>query len=623
MTGRRRRALALAAALGLLLALLLGEQAAAPPAAWRVTQAAAGAVLDDDRLQPQALPHRWRDADTTGSGPVTRWYRVQPRLDQAPDDPQAVYLPLLRDNAAAYLNGRFLGQGGPFADPVARLGARPLWLPAPAALWQAGENRLYLLLKADPAWRGQMPALAVGPEAALQPAWRLREALAVTLPQLLATAAGVLALTVAVLAAYRRQDRAYAWLALAAGAVAAAAYVGAVVEAPLSPLAWDLLAAALAGLALAALAGLLPMLFPAPVPAAGPMALPVPPAAAAQPTPLSRAGLLLAPGLLMGASAVAGPDAAGLCAMLVLLAGALWLGRRAWHAGDAALLAAAAFMVPALALDLLRLPPLDAFALAGAEPLPLRPYALALLLGGAAWRVLVRFVETLNAVELLNIDLEAMVQARTAELQTQFERVRELERRQVVADERERLMRDMHDGVGGHLVSVLAMIEGGRSEPAQLSRAVRDALDDMRLMIDSLEPVDDDLNAVLASFHDRLAPRLQAAQVQLHAAVDLLPPVPGLTPARVLHILRMLQEAVGNALRHGRAGTLWIEARARPDGVHLSVRDDGCGFDPAQARPGRGLKNLRRRSEAVGARLHIDSRPGAGCRIDWLLPLQA
>ncbi|HNT38164.1 MAG TPA: ATP-binding protein [Rubrivivax sp.] len=608
MTGRRRRALALAAALGLLLVLLLGEQAAAPPAVWRITQAAAGAVLDDERLQPQALPHRWRDDAATGSGPATRWYRLQRHLEQAPDDPQALYVPMLRDNAAAYLNGRFLGQGGPFADPVARLGARPLWLPAPAALWQAGDNRLYLLLKADPAWRGQLPVVAVGPESALQLAWRLREALAVTLPQLLATAAGVLALTLGVLAAYRRHERAYAWLALAAAAVAAAAYVGGVVEAPLAPPAWDLLAAALSGLALAALAALLPAL-------ASRQQQP--------PLPLAATGLLLAPGLLVAATAVAGPDAAGLGINLALLTGGLWLAWQAWRTGDVALLLAAALAVPAVLLDAARLPPLGAWTLAGAEPLPLQPYALALLLGAAAWRLLLRFVDTLNAVELLNIDLEALVQARTAELQTQFERVRELERRQVVADERERLMRDMHDGVGGHLVSVLAMIEGGRSEPAQLSQAVRDALDDMRLMIDSLEPVDDDLNAVLASFRDRLAPRLRAAQVQLHVDVALLPPVPGLTPARVLHILRMLQEAVGNALRHGRARTLWIEARAQPDGVHLSVRDDGIGFDPAQARPGRGLQNLRRRSEAVGARLQVDSRPGAGCRLAWVLPLSA
>ena len=632
MTAGRRRVLALAAALGLLLVLLLGEQAAAPPAAWRIEQAAAGAVLDDERLQPQPLPHRWRDDPAAGSGPATRWYRLERRLAQAPDEPQVVYLPLLRDNAAAYLNGRFLGQGGPFADPVARLGARPLWLPAPAALWQAGDNRLYLLLKADPAWRGQMPALAVGPESALQPAWRLREALAVTLPQVLATAGGVLALTMGVLAAYRRRERAYALLALAAAAAAAAAYAGGVVEPPLSPPVWALLAAALSGATLAALGALMPRLVPAqgvaPVPAQGASPVPLRALAQAGPRPPGRpwrvpVGLVagwLPPAMAMAAAAAAGADAAALAAGLLLLAGGLWLALRAWQAADAALLAAAAFVLPAAALDVLRLPPLQAVALTGAEPLPLQPYALGLLLGAAAWRLLLRFIETLNAVELLNIDLEALVQARTAELQTQFDRVRELERRQVVADERERLMRDMHDGVGGHLVAVLAMIEGGRSEPAQLTRAVRDALDDMRLMIDSLEPVDDDLNAVLASFHDRLAPRLQAARVQLHAEVDLLPPTPGLTPARVLHILRMLQEAVGNALRHGQARTLWIEARAQADGVHLSVRDDGCGFDPARVRPGRGLKNLRRRSEAVGARLHIDSRPGAGCRIDWVLP---
>jgi hypothetical protein len=405
VTDRRRRALALAAALGLLLALLLGEQAAAPPAAWRITQAAAGTVLDDDRLQPQALPHRWRDDADAGSGPATRWYRLQRPLAQAPDEAQAVYLPSLRDNAAAYLNGRFLGQGGPFADPVARLGARPLWLPAPAALWQTGDNRLYLLLKADPAWRGQLPALAVGPESALQPAWRTREALAVTLPQLLATAAGVLALTLGVLAAYRRHERAHAWLALAAAAAAAAAYVGAVVEAPLAPPVWDLLAAAPAGLMLAALGALLPWLLPTRVA--------VPPAARWPTAPMAGAGLLLAPVLLMAATAVAGPDAAGGCIRLALMGGGLWLAWRSWCAADAPLLAAAAFTVPALLLDGLRLPPLDAWALGGAEPLPLQPYALALLLGTAAWRLLTRFVETLNAVELLNVDLEAMVAERT------------------------------------------------------------------------------------------------------------------------------------------------------------------------------------------------------------------
>lgn len=618
MTLLRRRLPALAVAGLVALLLLLAERAAAPPQAWRVTVAAAGAVLDDDRLQPRALPHRWRDDDAGDAGATTRWYRIERRLEQPGDEPQAVYLPAQRDNAAAYLNGRFLGQGGRLADPVARLGARPLWLPAPAALWQPGENRLYLLLKAEHPARGHMPALALGPEAVLLPAWRWREALAVTLPQLLATAAGVLALTLGVLAAYRRREPAYLLMALAAAFGAAEAFVRGVVEVPLPPPVRDLLAAGLGGAQLSALLALLRSL---PAPAATAHAAGAADAASTRPGASLIVAAVLPPLALVLASALAGPDAASALVAAALAAGGLWLVQRAWRAGDAVLLAAAALLALAAALDGLRLPPLDLTPAGAPEPLPLLPYALGLLLGAAAWRLLVRFVETLNAVELLNIDLEALVHERTVELHAQFDRVRELERHQVVASERERLMRDMHDGVGGHLVSVLAMIETGRGDAGQLAQAVRDALDDMRLMIDSLEPVDDDLNAVLASFHDRLAPRLHAAQVRLHASVELLPPVPGLTPARVLHILRMLQEAVGNALRHGRARTLWIDAHAKPDGVHLSVRDDGSGFDPEQARAGRGLKNLRRRAQEVGAKLHIHSKPGEGCRIDWVLPL--
>lgn len=245
---------------------------------------------------------------------------------------------------------------------------------------------------------------------------------------------------------------------------------------------------------------------------------------------------------------------------------------------------------------------------------------MALLLGVAAWTLLLRFVQTLNAVELLKIDLEALVAERTAALQAQFARVRELQRQQTLAAERERLMRDMHDGVGGHLVAMLAMIEADRRRPGELATVVREALDDMRLMVDSLEPVDDDLNAVLAMFHDRLAPRMKLAGVALHWDVDLLPAVPGLTPARVLHVLRMLQEAVTNAIRHGQAHTLWLGAQPQTAQVLITLRDDGCGFDPQAASSGRGLKNLHRRGAEIGATVQICSQPGQGSTVRIALP---
>jgi hypothetical protein len=164
------------------------------------------------------------------------------------------------------------------------------------------------------------------------------------------------------------------------------------------------------------------------------------------------------------------------------------------------------------------------------------------------------------------------------------------------------------------------MIEADRRRPGELAVLVREALDDVRLMIDSLDPVDDDLNAVLAMFRDRLVPRLQRANVELRWDVQPLPAVPGLTPARVLHVLRMLQEAVTNALRHGRARTLAIGARAQEGRVAIEVRDDGIGFDARNAGSGRGLKNLQRRAAELGAELVIDSAPGRGTAVTVELP---
>lgn len=613
---RSSRLLALLAALLFAALPLIVERAAEPGAAWRHVPASAGASVDDEAMQPRTLPHRWREDCIDCAG---LWYRLDLQLAEPPRETQAVFLPALADNAAAYLNGRLLGQGGRFADPVARLGARPLWLLAPAPLWQPGENRLYLLVKAGRPRAGLMPAPAIGPEAALEGARRLREALAVTLPQLLATAAAALALMMAVLARYRRGERAdagYRWLALAAALFAATGFVGLVIEPPLAALPWDLLllllptalAAAVVGLAghlrgLAQAAEAFAAGATRPRPAAGGRRLALVAAAAV------AAAAALAP---LEPSGAAVEFVQALLRGLLLLCG-LALAQRGWSPGDARLLWPGAVLALGSAADLLRLPPLALGTAPWHEPLPLLPWALAALLGSAAWLLLARFVETLNAAELLNVDLEALVQDRTAALQAQFERVRELERREAIARERERLMRDMHDGVGGHLVSMLAMIEADRRRPGELAVVVRDALDDMRLMIDSLEPVDDDLNAVLAMFHDRLAPRLRGAGVALHWDVELLPQVAGLTPARVLHLLRILQEGVTNALRHGRAPTLWLRAGADDRGaVTITLRDDGSGFDPAAAQGGRGLKNMRRRAQEAGLDLALVSAAGEG-----------
>jgi signal transduction histidine kinase len=89
------------------------------------------------------------------------------------------------------------------------------------------------------------------------------------------------------------------------------------------------------------------------------------------------------------------------------------------------------------------------------------------------------------------------------------------------------------------------------------------------------------------------------------------------------HLLRSAQEAVGNALSHARARTLRVRLRYEPEQLRLCVEDDGVGFDVTRATRELGhfgLLSLRERTAKIGARLHLESAPGQGTRVEILLP---
>jgi signal transduction histidine kinase len=96
-----------------------------------------------------------------------------------------------------------------------------------------------------------------------------------------------------------------------------------------------------------------------------------------------------------------------------------------------------------------------------------------------------------------------------------------------------------------------------------------------------------------------------------------------LTPSQELALLRIGQEAINNAVRHGGGAPVTVELTHDRDGTRLSVRDRGPGFDPsALPRTERtfGLQGMRERAASIGARFSLAAGPGAGCRVDVLLP---
>lgn len=200
------------------------------------------------------------------------------------------------------------------------------------------------------------------------------------------------------------------------------------------------------------------------------------------------------------------------------------------------------------------------------------------------------------------------------------------EREAVIASERERLLHDLHDGMGGQLITALRMARRDEVPREQVARVIEDSLEDMRLIIDSLDLDEHDLLPLLANLRYRLEPRLNAIGVALRWDVEPLPDLDYLTPETGLAIVRIVQEAVNNAVRHGSAKTITVRARVAADAVELSIADDGTGFDAARPRPAgaahRGLNAMHMRAQKLGGGLSIDTG-AAGTRVSLTLPLES
>lgn len=231
-----------------------------------------------------------------------------------------------------------------------------------------------------------------------------------------------------------------------------------------------------------------------------------------------------------------------------------------------------------------------------------------------------RYVLGVDGLERSQQELAERLQAREAELAESYAQLREVERREVLNDERQRLMEDMHDGLGSTLTGALRMVEQRRGPADDIAQLLRDCIDDLKLTIDSLEPVEADLSLLLATFRFRLQPRLEAAGLPLTWQVGELPQIEWLSSSNALHVLRIMQEAVTNALKHSQATELHVSAEADEHGVTIRIQDNGIGLPaslPLQA-TGRGVRNIRNRAHALQGVAQWRRAEGGTCFSLWL-----
>ena len=250
-----------------------------------------------------------------------------------------------------------------------------------------------------------------------------------------------------------------------------------------------------------------------------------------------------------------------------------------------------------------------------------RHYHVPLMLLAIGAMIFERHVLAVRHTEQANLQLEKRVAEKAREIEMNYARVEEARREQALAKERQRILTDMHDGLGATLIGLLRHAQSGGSDRAGIERRVREALQEMKTAVDALKPAEDDLAAVLGNLRNRLDSMIRDTGIRLMWKVAELPPVVGLSPSMVFALQRILLEAITNALKHSGATQISFTAQAQGrDGIRIRIEDDGKGFNPLHPTPGLGLANMRSRAACLGAVLEICSRPSEGTVVELALP---
>ncbi len=198
--------------------------------------------------------------------------------------------------------------------------------------------------------------------------------------------------------------------------------------------------------------------------------------------------------------------------------------------------------------------------------------------------------------------------------------------------ERARIARELHDGLGQQLGGLLFMMNGLQRDlksahakqaetAAQLSKELATAITQARNLSHELyavPPQPDGLVEALGNLAERVAAERGIACAFAGEAALLVH-----NQAVASHLYRIAQEAVQNALKHSRATRIDIELTQRRDGLELSVRDNGIGFPTGRNSRGLGLHTMEQRARLIGGQLFVHSKPDGGVEVICRVPKAA
>lgn len=550
-----------------------------------------------------ALPYNWDRQHHGKAGRAT--FELPFVLDAVPETPWGIFIPRTGNVFEVRLNGALLQAYGDLdRDNGADYAKAPIYMPVPERLLHAGDNRLQVRIRADGGRRGGLSPVTIGPAAPVRTqrfetayAWRFTGTVLLTAFSLIV---GGIALSlwltqVDTSAPGGRREGLYLWAALAEFCWALRVADGVIAEPPLSWGPWAvLMALCYAGWVASA------MMFCYHL--AGwdkhgrtrwirwPMASVV-------------VGTLVFSWLSMASDEsrwLTGWLVVEIGILIVFVGGFATAAVRRPNVGRLLVMTAAAVSIVFGARDWLVIRVSDSYGETTWVRYSTVFFGVALLL-----IVLQRFRAASAEARGWVATLAERVAEREQELQSTYGKLEKIAREQARTHERERILRDMHDGVGSHISAAIRQLQSGQASDADVLRTLRDSLDQLKLSIDSIHLPPGDVGALLAGMRYRMTPRFAASGIALEWAVDDLVPVAGLDGQAMRQVQLLLFEAISNVLQHAGASVLRLEAEMHGEVLRLRVIDNGRGFDVSQV-----PRALGERAAALGVRLLLESRPG-------------
>ena len=241
-----------------------------------------------------------------------------------------------------------------------------------------------------------------------------------------------------------------------------------------------------------------------------------------------------------------------------------------------------------------------------------------------------RLNRTRHALAHLNANLETQVEERTLSLrqanrqleENTAQRLEQQARLLAVEEERKhlsrqhRFIRDLHDGLGAISANVGLLAERGRREAQQdgkdalfgrISHLAQETSLEVRSLMDSMETSTVGWGEIIENCRCRAALAFDPVGVRWDVTVSGSIPDSTVPSLAGLSLLRLFREATNNILKHAHARSVCIHLQFTPERCGIAFQDDGCGFHPDPARPGRGLKNMRQRVEEMGGTMRLET----------------